>query len=1083
MTHRTIHIGASFAIVLVAYWSYALVAVPWIEPSPPVAKAAGTDTPLPNVPRGKELAVLFPPRSRQFRDGKDINSNDEFWKAVDEKEPWQLHDAKIINNGGQGMLLWQKYQNNANGWVDLTPLTVIFISDENETDPAVRLQHAVVLEVPEGANLHFDRPLDLNKGGIGRLIEGRLRGPVRVRSRGKRPDHQDDLLVLTHDVDLSEQRVTTANDVDFQWGLNSGRGRQMEIKLLPRLGPRVANQDGPNIGGIEQIQFEHVERLHLDMGSGSAAGPAGGSAAPVARSQPAGPPKLGALSAHAAPVEITCRGPFRFNLIEQKATFRDQVDVLRIQPNGPCDRMSCELLSIYFARPAQLPGGAPPSKQHAPGFDLKPARLEAQGTPTTVTAPMDHVQARAERLQYNLLDGQIYLQDTQEVTLQKDANEIHSQSLRYTPGPPNHTGQFQLLAAGPGWLRGDMADRPGQQLEAHWREKLEARPQDRNEVISFIGGAMLKFQAMGQLNARDIHFWLHESPPDAAGKSSFQPDRLLAEENVVGSSPQFSTKVDRLEAWFTSLPAVAAAAPAVGAAVAGAGQVANAAQAANPPHAAAPEPYVPSTTTPSPPTSLPGQEGGATAPAVAQSPPASPPGGQDPAVATDRQAHMEISGRLLQARVLLRDQQHGELSEVTVIDNVKLQETQTALPGDLPLLVTGQWLHATEASSPQSKITVKGEPAHMEGRGMSLTGPNIHIDRGANVLTMEGPGRMEKFLDRDLENRPLKQAGTVRIDWQKGMVFDGRKAHFQDSVNVTANSQLLVTGWLDVCFQQPISFSNARQQQQPPPAVERLICGDGVFIENRSVEAGQQVSYERMQLKNLDLNNISGDFHGDGPGWLVSVRRGGNGAFAMPGGPLAGPGQAATTRPVAFGPTPLRTSDPNQLTCIHLRFMKSLTGNKIRKEIVFHGQVCTAYAPVPSWTATLDSDDPKRLGPKAVVLHCDNLEVDDMSPVSGSSGGNVEMTALDNVIVEGTNFTARSARATYTQAKDLMILEGDGRSDAELFKQDGGEGTPASRFGAQKILYFLKTNQVNAEGVRSLDMNQAPRATTTPGRK
>ena len=60
-----------------------------------------------------------------------------------------------------------------------------------------------------------------------------------------------------------------------------------------------------------------------------------------------------------------------------------------------------------------------------------------------------------------------------------------------------------------------------------------------------------------------------------------------------------------------------------------------------------------------------------------------------------------------------------------------------------------------------------------------------------------------------------------------------------------------------------------------------------------------------------------------------------------------------------------------------------------------------------------------------------------MSPVSGSSGGNMELTALDNVIAEGTNFTARSARLTYTQAKDLLILEGDGRSDAELFKQEG----------------------------------------------
>ena len=271
--------------------------------------------------------------------------------------------------------------------------------DETVTDTRERLRHAVVMEVPEGANLRFDRPLDLNKGGIGRLIEGRLRGPVRIRSQGKRPDHQDDLLVLTHDVDLSEQRITTANDVDFRWGLNSGRGRQMEIKLLPRLGPRDANQEGPNIGGIEQFQLEHVERLHLDMGSASAA------TAQAAAAQPAvaagGLAAAGPLSAHAAPVEITCRGPFRFHLIEQVATFRDQVDVLRIQPNGPCDHMSCELLSIFFTRPAPQPGAAPPAKQAAPGFDLQPARIEAQGTPTTLDAPLDHLQARAETaLQY-----------------------------------------------------------------------------------------------------------------------------------------------------------------------------------------------------------------------------------------------------------------------------------------------------------------------------------------------------------------------------------------------------------------------------------------------------------------------------------------------------------------------------------------------------------------------------------------------------------------------------------------------------------------------------------------------------------
>ena len=258
MTARTIHVGVSFAIVLVAYWTYALLAVPLIEPPPPAPKTAREDRRLDSVQQQEnDLRVLFGPRD------------------------WQLHDPKIINYG-QGMLLWQTYKNHGNGWVDLTPLTIIYVADESESDPRERLRHAVVVDAPEGANLRFDRPLDLNKGGIGRLIEGRLRGPVQVRSQGKRPDHQDDLLVATHDVDLSEQRISTANDVDFRWGLNSGRGRDMEIKLLPRLGFRDGNQQGPNVGGIEQISCEHVERLHLDLGSLAAPPPAGGPAPSLA---------------------------------------------------------------------------------------------------------------------------------------------------------------------------------------------------------------------------------------------------------------------------------------------------------------------------------------------------------------------------------------------------------------------------------------------------------------------------------------------------------------------------------------------------------------------------------------------------------------------------------------------------------------------------------------------------------------------------------------------------------------------------------------------------------------------------------
>ena len=277
--------------------------------------------------------------------------------------------------------------------------------------------------------------------------------------------------------------------------------------------------------------------------------------------------------------------------------------------------------------------------------------------------------------------------------------------------------------------------------------------------------------------------------------------------------------------------------------------------------------------------------------------------------------------------------------------------------------------------------------------------------------------------------------------------------------------------------------------------MERIACGDGVDVIGQAFEKGKQISCDRIKLKNLDMNNITGVFHGDGPGRIVSVRRGDSQNFAMPGGPFAGAGPVSTRTPVRpAGFVPVQpAADPDQMTCLDLRFMKSITGNKNSKELVFHGQVRAAHAPAQSWTTTLEDDDPKNLGKDAVVLHSEVLELADMSPVNGSSGGNMEFQALGNVSAEGTmrgdkadtpaSFNALCARLSYSRAKDQLIFEGDGRSPAELYKQQR-EGGVVEPFKAQKIVVFQKSGQVsqiNVDGIHSLEINPGP-ARPLPGR-
>ncbi len=62
---------------------------------------------------------------------------------------------------------------------------------------------------------------------------------------------------------------------------------------------------------------------------------------------------------------------------------------------------------------------------------------------------------------------------------------------------------------------------------------------------------------------------------------------------------------------------------------------------------------------------------------------------------------------------------------------------------------------------------------------------------------------------------------------------------------------------------------------------------------------------------------------------------------------------------------------------------------------------------------------------------------------------------------------------SYAQAKDLSILEGDGRTDAELWHQPR-LGGPTSKHAARKIFYWPETNRLRVEGARSLELDRLP---------
>ncbi|HYW78067.1 MAG TPA: hypothetical protein VE890_00760, partial [Thermoguttaceae bacterium] len=545
--------------------------------------------------------------------------------------------------------------------------------------------------------------------------------------------------------------------------------------------------------------------------------------------------------------------------------------------------------------------------------------------------------------------------------------------------------------------------------------------------------ASLSSSETGRLDAPEIHFYLQETPnADDPKKFDVRPDRMLAcqanqmlasqelpaateagrlqgmNHNILLRSPQFSAALRRLELWFEEADA---ALP--GGAASPGGTAAD----------RRPSVYEPSDSTMS-----------------------------------ENANHFEVIGQLLRAKVLMHGKADPELAELTVDGGIRFVETQTAKPDDKPMVLDGDRLHAVDVSGPHTAVTVTGRPAHFEARGLSLNGPNINLNRGTNRLWIDGAGQMNVPVDKDLEGKPLSNPGTLEVDWQERMEFDGRKASFQESVVATGPLQRVQTETLDIHFRRPIDFSAESFEAEQQPEVQQILCYGGVRMDGRTFEAQRQTAQMAIEVVDLKINLDSGDLNASGPGWVNSVQYGSNNRLSLPG-----------DEPDAKG-----SNDDEQLQCLHVRFQGSIEGN-VRlpyRRMTFLDQVRTAYGPVDRFDAMLATNDPDVLGPDGVVMRCEQLAVHEMN-TAGARRGTVEMEAHGNTVVEGVDFTARAIRMTYSQAKDMLVLEGDGRTDAKLYRQErvGGQTSQAA---ARKILYWPKTQQLRVEDARSFELSQFP---------
>jgi hypothetical protein len=364
-----------------------------------------------------------------------------------------------------------------------------------------------------------------------------------------------------------------------------------------------------------------------------------------------------------------------------------------------------------------------------------------------------------------------------------------------------------------------------------------------------------------------------------------------------------------------------------------------------------------------------------------------------------------------------------------------------------------------------------------------ILGPEIHIHQPLNKVWVYGAGAMRMDSNQSLDGKPLGRTVPLTIHWQRNMFFHGEAADFEGNIQAVQENAHLACQTLQVIFDRPISLKEGNRGDQPAK-VRKLVADRDVRAEDSAYEHGQLQKFQKMEGKDLTLDTVPRDDEGPpplsappktaadkgasknndahivklyGPGSVRLMQRGGA-------DPLAAPSPTTPNAP----PRPVPASE-QEMKMTYVRFVKQMNANTETNTASFWESVQVLNFPC---------DDPNReidleamlldMPPGAMYMRCNQLKVHNHPPAQKGGPSYQEMEAHGQIAIQAREFWANSDHLFFNEAKDQIILLGDGDRPAVLAKIVA-KGARPDVIRARKITYYRKTGKILTDYVQSLD--------------
>ena len=157
---------------------------------------------------------------------------------------------------------------------------------------------------------------------------------------------------------------------------------------------------------------------------------------------------------------------------------------------------------------------------------------------------------------------------------------------------------------------------------------------------------------------------------------------------------------------------------------------------------------------------------------------------------------------------------------------------------------------------------------------------------------------------------------------------------------------------------------------------------------------------------------------------------------------------------------------------VHSKFDQTLVANTKTQQVDITGNTRTVYMPVQNVGQQFDPDSTAALPEGAVKLTCGRIKMTRWTP-SSSSKPTSELIATVNAQIAAPTFKATAERISYHQLSDLLTIEGNSRTDANLWFRKSARDS-WNPLVATKILYRIKDQWTDIQNVKNAEFRGSP---------